>query len=91
MPVEFVKKSNGKRLYPKLLIEDNGIKLYVEDDDGNDYAVVSIGTNGKLYRHFGLPKELGLVLEETGRISEECLTAIPMELYWMEFSKGGDL
>jgi hypothetical protein len=89
MPVEFAKKSKGsKRLYPRLDIVDGGMTLSVEDDGGNTYAIVSIGSSGRLYRHFGLPAELGLGLEETGRIAEDRPSAIPVELYWMEFSNG---
>lgn len=82
MSVQFIKKSHGSNmLIPKLDYAGGGITLSVEDSREVSYAIVSIGPDGKLSRHYGVPGNIGLVLDETGRIALASATVMPEAAY----------
>lgn len=70
--VRFIKKAEEKTLVPIIYFNsDNGFSLVVADQTGREWNILGFRKDGTVYRNINVSSEIGLQVDELGRIKIE--------------------
>lgn len=67
-----VKEQNNEGVLLFYLEEDHGhIMLKADDEDGDEWCILTINPGGKLVRHTSVRNDFGIQVDKSGRIVDE--------------------